>query len=185
MRKSQHSGQAADKQGRQEPDVLSSHVGVEIKPFLEEYLVKPVLDEDGVMSSSGIGLDGKEYGDSTPMSPPIGYTPPNDLMTMIQTMIKHEKAKEVLDQNDLESEEEANDFDIEDDPLDVLTPYEKVFEPPPAEPAAALAAISSAAQPGAPAPGAPTPAPDSGSGVSSTPGAAAPALAPSKPAAPG
>jgi len=112
-------------------------VSVEISPSIEEYLVKPEFDEDGVQVSSGIGRDGKEYPDPVPMGLPIGYSPPPDLMSMIRTMVHHETAMARLEAEGIETFEESDDFYIEDDPLDPLTPYEKVFEPPvvPAPPA--------------------------------------------------
>lgn len=101
------------------------------REFVEEYCVKPTYDSDGVQVSAGIGLDGKEVGDPHPLSPPVGYDPGPDLGTMIRTMIQSEKFRLEQEQAGLETFEEADDFDIEDDPLDPLTEYERVFEPPP------------------------------------------------------
>lgn len=109
---------------------VAPHVGVPTGPHIEEYLVKPHFDDDGVQVSSAIGLDGKEYPDPVPMSPPVGYTPPNDLMWMLQHMIRQERFAQEARAADVETEEEANDFDLPDDPLDELTHYEKVFLPP-------------------------------------------------------
>lgn len=116
--------------------MLKGHVGVPVEPAVEEYCVKPEFDGDGVQVSSGIGPDGKEYPDPVPLSADIGYEPPPDLMTMIRTMVHSEAAKHVLQQAGIETIDEADDFEIEDDPLDPLTPYEAVFMPkvPPATP---------------------------------------------------
>lgn len=103
---------------------MSKKNGSEIK-----YLLAPLYDEDGVQASSGIGVDGKEYPDPVPMAPPIGYTPPQDLMTMIRQMIRAEDFRKKLESEGVETFEEADDFDIEDDPLDPLTVYEKIFYP--------------------------------------------------------
>lgn len=105
-------------------------VGIPQGPPIEEFCVKPYVDADGVQVVSGIGRDGKEYPDPVPMTPPIGYQPPSDLMVMLEQLFARGKA--VLEAAELETEEEANDFDIEDDPLDPLTPYERVFTPAPA-----------------------------------------------------
>lgn len=94
-----------------------------------EYWLPPVFDGDGVQSSSGIGVDGKEYPDPVPMAPPIGYTAPPNIMDMIRSMVRSEELKRKLDAEGFETFEEADDFDIEDDPLDPLTPYEKIFYP--------------------------------------------------------
>lgn len=105
-----------------------------------------VINEFGEQVSSAIGRDGKEYPDPIPTAPPVGYTQPPDIMTMIRTMIQSEQVRQRLAQEDMETFEEADDFDIEDDPVDPLTEYEKVFLPPanpeplplnPATPAAA------------------------------------------------
>lgn len=95
----------------------------------QAFWVSPIFDEDGVQASSGIGTDGKEYPDPVPMAPPIGYTAPPDIMTMIRTMIRAEDFRKKLEDEGVETFEEADDFDIEDDPLDPLTPYEKIFYP--------------------------------------------------------
>lgn len=104
---------------------------------VEEYLIKPMVDVDGVQASSGIGLDGKEYPDPVPMAPPIGYQAPPTLMEMIRTMIASEALKASLAEQGFETFEESDDFEIEDDPIDPLTDYERVFEPPATPPAAA------------------------------------------------
>lgn len=106
---------------------VAPHVGIPVGPHIEEYLVPARHDQDGVQVSSGIGQDGKEYPDPVPMSPPVGYVPPNDLMVLLDQIFK--RGKHVLEAHEIETEEEANDFEIEDDPLDPLTEYEKVFEP--------------------------------------------------------
>lgn len=107
-----------------------SHVGVPIGEAVEEYLVKPTFDEDGVQASSGIGLDGREYPDPVPMAPPVGYDAPPDIMQMIRSMVKSEQLRQRLEEEGFETFEEADDFELEDDPLDALTPYEKIFEVP-------------------------------------------------------
>jgi len=124
---------------------------------VEEFNTKPTFDEDGVQVSSAIGKDGKEYPDPVPLEPPIGYNAPPDLMTMIRTMIRQEKFNQTLADHDYETFDEADDFDIDDDPLDALTPYEKVFEPP----RAASVAPQDAASPPPPAP-VPAPIKDTG-----------------------
>lgn len=108
--------------------MAKSHVGVPVGEPVEEYLVKPVFDADGVQVSSGIGKDGKEYPDPVPMEPPIGYNAPPDLMTMIKTMVHAEHFRRAVDEAGGETFEEADDFEIDDDPLDPNTIYEKYFE---------------------------------------------------------
>lgn len=98
------------------------------KTFME--LVAATFDEDGVQVGSAIGSDGKEYPDPVPMEPPVGYNAPPDIMTLIRSMVRSQEVMRLQDLAGIDTEEEANDFDLEDDPLDPLTPYEKVFEAP-------------------------------------------------------
>lgn len=86
-------------------------------------------EETGEQVAASIGKDGKEYPDPVPIAPPLNYTPPPDLMTMIRTMVQSERLRHELLQQGFETEEEADDFDIEDDPIDPLTPYERHFLP--------------------------------------------------------
>lgn len=100
------------------------------KCFLE--LIPAVFDSDGVQVSSSLGNDGKEYPDPVPMAPPVGYTSPPNIMDLIRSMVRNQEVLRLQDEAGIDTFEEADDFDIEDDPLDPLTPYERVFEAPPA-----------------------------------------------------
>ncbi|QCQ85085.1 hypothetical protein [Blackfly microvirus SF02] len=110
--------------------------GVPVGDFVEEFNTKPSYDEDGVQSSSGIGKDGKEYPDPQPMSPPIGLKPPEDLMTTIRRIVRHEAFIKAADELGVDTFEEAGDYEIENDHewTDELTPYEAVFYPPDEKP---------------------------------------------------
>lgn len=134
--------------------------------------------ETGEQVASSIGKDGKEYPDPVPIAPPLDYVPPPDIMSMIRTMIMSERLKEKLREEGYETPEEADDFDIDDDPLDPLTPYERYFEPqeqgeprPPATPPAAQ--LSPQAPPVPPA-GVSSPPPASEPPAGSSAGAASP-----------
>jgi len=92
------------------------------------------VDDDGVQVRSNLSADGRfELPDPVPMAPPVGYSAPPDLASMIRSMVRAEAFRQAVDKNDFETFEEADDFDIDDDPIDPLTPYEKVFEAPPAK----------------------------------------------------
>lgn len=89
------------------------------------------VDQFGQQVSSVLTPDGRfEVPDPVPMEPPIGYTQPPDIMDMIKQMVRHELFNKALEAEGYETFEEADDFDIEDDPIDPLTPYERLFEPP-------------------------------------------------------
>jgi len=110
--------------------------------FVEEFCTKPQWDEDGVQSAAGIGLDGKEYGDPVPLEPPVGFENPPDLMEMMCSMIRNDAMQRRLEAEGFDTEEEAGDFDIDDDPLPPLTIHEALLAtpkeptPPPSPPSA-------------------------------------------------
>lgn len=74
--------------------------------------------------------DGKEYGDPVPKAPPVHLTRPLSLSEQIRQMVRRENA-DAYHAAGVESFDEADDFDIPDEPLDPHTPYEAVFDPPP------------------------------------------------------
>lgn len=120
--------------------------------FQEEVMPSSVLDmdnvdADGQQCRSVLDAHGRfEYPDPVPMAPPVGYNSPPDIMQMIRSMVRSERLAQELDAAGYETFEEADDFDIADDPLDPLTPYEKVFEAPPVGMAPAGANGGGAAQ---------------------------------------
>ena len=102
-----------------------------LKPDPRDYMTAATFHEEtGEQVNSSVGQDGKEYPDPVPMAPPIDYIPPPDLMTMIRTMIHHERFQQLAKEEGWETPDEADDFEIDDDPLDPLTPYERHFLPP-------------------------------------------------------
>lgn len=99
------------------------------KSFVE--LVCARFDDDGVQVTSAIGMDGKEYPDPVPMAPPVGYTPPPDILTMIRQVVRNEQVLRLQDEAGFDTFDEAEDFEVEDSDFDPHTPYEAVFDPPP------------------------------------------------------
>lgn len=93
-------------------------------------LEKGLIDQYGVAVKAEIGEDGKEYGDPTPMAPPAHLRRSLTMSEQIQQMIRREVSRRA-EESDMETFEEADDFDIDDDPLDPHTPYEAVFDPQP------------------------------------------------------
>lgn len=133
---------------------VDAELDVASSGFVEEYCTKPYEDADGVQVASGIGRDGKEYPDPVPMAPPVGYSAPPDLMQMIRTMVHSEMANRVIDEAGWDTFDEAGDFDIADDPLEPLTPWEMLLQPQPqgnrpqdAAPSAAPASVVTPSQP--------------------------------------
>lgn len=72
--------------------------------------------------------DGRERPNPTPMAPPIGYKKQPSLIDTVRQMVRSEKLKAELEQQGLETPEEADDFDVGDD-YDPSSPYEHNFDP--------------------------------------------------------
>lgn len=62
-------------------------------------------------------LFGREFPDPTPMSPPVGYVKQDSLAEQIRRVVRSEKLAMEAEAAGYESFEEADDFDVEDDPL--------------------------------------------------------------------
>lgn len=74
--------------------------------------------------------DGLEKLDPTPVEIPLEFDRPLTLEErMARMMSVRHRMMQAVSGEELETEEEANDFDIDDDPLDPLTPYEAEFLP--------------------------------------------------------
>lgn len=80
-----------------------------------------------------LNLLGQEVPDPTIVDPPLGYVPQPDLMELMRRMIRSQLS-EAIDQTEFETFEEADDFDIDDDPVDYQSPYEEFFDPEPGAP---------------------------------------------------
>lgn len=91
---------------------------------------EPLYDADGVQVHSGQDQLGRELPDPVPMAPPVGYRAPPTLADMIRRMVRSEAMLMASEAEEFDTFEEAEDFDIEDDPVDPRTPYEAVFDPP-------------------------------------------------------
>lgn len=73
---------------------------------------------------------GREVVDSTPMAPPVGYKKSPSIQEQLRAMVVRElAAREALKEQGFETFEEADDFEIADDPVDPGTPYEMDFDP--------------------------------------------------------
>lgn len=71
---------------------------------------------------------GEEILDPTPISLPVGFSRPIPLNERIREMVRRE-ASEYARQNDLETFEEADDFNIGEDDYDPRSPWEEDFDP--------------------------------------------------------
>lgn len=114
-----------------------------------------------------LNVSGHEVPDPTVMSPPAGYNPGTDMFEHMRQMIRAEISRAAA-LEEFETEEEANDFDIDDD-VDWSSPWEEYFDPAPGH------ATGPGQDPPPEPPPAPADAPDRGGGGAEPPsGQAAP-----------
>lgn len=120
------------------------------------------------IAKSLLSGDGRfEYPDPVPLAPPVNLRVPSGMRQLVQEMIRQEMSQ-LAELHEMETFEEADDFEIEDDPLDPLTPYEKVFDPKDADKAPRVGGEGASAAPGAAPSAAPSHSPTNGSGATIT-----------------
>lgn len=72
---------------------------------------------------------GWEKLDPVPLEPPVGFQRPLTMEEQVRRLMRVEYDRMAAYNADLETPEDADDFDIEDDPVMELTPYEEHFMP--------------------------------------------------------
>lgn len=139
--------------------------------LLEEFHKLKTDPETGEVYTKQVGKDGREYNDETPMEPPLGYKRAPTMVEIIREQVRSHHLAILAAQNDMETFEEAEDFDIGDD-YDPHTPYENDFDPTISEMAAAVENDKlqrEAAAKKQPAPVADGPASETGAAPAATP----------------
>lgn len=106
---------------------------------------------------------GAEHPDDTPMAPPIGYKKQPSMVEIVREAVRSEHLRLEALRAEQETFEEADDFDVPDDPVPPTgyEMFEPQFEPPvdgPAGPRPDGPAPAAPASPGAAAPASPAPA---------------------------
>lgn len=72
---------------------------------------------------------GEELLDSRPVALPVNFTRPIPLGERVRALVKSELLARAARDQDVDTFEEADDFNIPDDPIDPSTPFEEEFEP--------------------------------------------------------
>lgn len=80
-----------------------------------------------------LNINGHEVPDPTIVDPPLGYIKQPDLMELMRRMIRNELST-VAENTEYETFEDADDFEVDDDPVDYSSPYEEYFDPEPGAP---------------------------------------------------
>lgn len=91
------------------------------------------------MLAAELDEKGREVVSSVPMAPPVGYKKEPSVTDRLRAMVRSELLRREVEAQGGETFDEADDFDIPDDPVDPSTPYEENFDPvrPPLKPAEA------------------------------------------------
>lgn len=72
---------------------------------------------------------GREIPDPSPISVPAAFRRPETLAEQIRRLIRSDKLKQMADDQEMDTFDEAEDFDIDDEFWDPSSPYEEVFDP--------------------------------------------------------
>lgn len=80
-----------------------------------------------------LNIRGYEVPDPTPTDPPIGHIAGPDLIEQVRAMVRTELSRRAEEEG-FETFEEADDFEVDDDEADYVSPYEMFFNPAPGEP---------------------------------------------------
>lgn len=89
---------------------------------LEDYL--------GKLRERGLAPDGKLVPDPVPIAPPIGYKKQPSMVEIVRDMVRGERLRQEALSLGRETFEEAEDFDIGDEPELMHSPFENDFDPP-------------------------------------------------------
>lgn len=88
---------------------------------------------DKVRGLCGYNAQGEEIPDSTPVELPVGFTRPKTLQETMRDLLRNEEVRRALEKHDMETFEEADDFEMEDEDRDprfpANSPYEQDFDP--------------------------------------------------------
>lgn len=89
---------------------------------LEDYLEK--------LSRKGLHPDGTQVLDPTPLAPPIGYKKHPSMVEIVRDMVRRERLAAEAEAAGMETFEEADDFDVGDEPELMRSGWENDFDPP-------------------------------------------------------
>lgn len=91
--------------------IAKSGLREKFRPLKEWYLNK--------LAAKGQTVEGAEQPDPTPMAPPVGYNRQPTMIEHIRNMVRSEELRRAAAAAGAESFDEADDFDVEDDPFPV------------------------------------------------------------------
>lgn len=89
---------------------------------IEDYILK--------LKATGYTQDGKLIPDPVPIAPPIGYKKQPTMVELIRDMVRGENLRRLAEEQGAETLEQADDFEIGDDPPSLESGYENDLDPP-------------------------------------------------------
>lgn len=73
--------------------------------------------------------DGNEIPDPQPVAIPPGFKVPETMEQMMRRLLRSPEFRDRMNENENDTFEEAEDFEVDDDTFDPHSPYEEVFDP--------------------------------------------------------
>lgn len=92
---------------------------------VEQYALK--------MLARGLDENGNARVSSVPMEPPIGYRKQPSMVDIVREAVRNERFQREMEEAGFETFDEANDFEIDEDGVQVRSPYELAEAPSPGE----------------------------------------------------
>lgn len=89
---------------------------------VEEYAAK--------LMAKGLHPDGTPVLDPVPLAPPVGYKKQPSMVEIVRDMVRGERLRQEAEAAGVETFEEADDFDVGDDPELMRSGWENDFDPP-------------------------------------------------------
>lgn len=96
---------------------------------------KPRIDQDeylAKMLQRSIDADGRFYPDNIPMAPPVGYRKTPSIIDLMHQAVRETISRQAAEMG-YETFEEADDFDVGDEPEEMRSGWENDFDPSIAE----------------------------------------------------
>lgn len=72
---------------------------------------------------------GREIPDPTPVAIPAGFKKPETMAELVRSLTRSTALELLAAEQDIDTFEEAEDFDIDDDSFDPNSPFEEIFDP--------------------------------------------------------
>ena len=76
----------------------------------------------------GLNPDGSQILDPVPVAPPIGYKKTPSMVEIVRDMVRSEKLAQAAREAGQETFEEADDFDVPDEPELMRSPWDRDWE---------------------------------------------------------